>query len=156
MTTKPTDNVVIRTEDPLPMPIDKTGSNDINQGDLVYMDTTAHQVKPLDTDAHANGGFAGVAAEGSYIQPYATKVYSDQIPVYAKGTFRFKSTAGDTMHDGDTCFIGADAQTITTTDPGSGHSIGVVHLAAGITSLAGGTTVTVEVRITALWPKATV
>jgi len=153
MATSQTDNVVIRVAPPLPFPILKDGTADINQGDQVYMDTTNHVAKSLGASDDTNAAtFAGVAAEGSFIQPYSAKVYSDQIPVFTKGVFRFKTTTGDTYHDGDTLYVGADAQTVTNTVGALTKKIGYVKLPPGVATIAGGAGITVEAQITPLWP----
>lgn len=155
MATTATDNVVVRMAQPVPAAIDKTGSNDINQGDQVYFDTTAHQVKALGASDDTNAAnFYGVAGSSSYIQPYATKVYADMIPVYNKGIFRFKTTAGDTYTNGNKVYVGADAQTVTNTVGGLTKVLGIVVLPPGITSLAGASGVFVEVQIAPLYPVA--
>ena len=145
------DNVVLRGADPIPFPIDTTGSNDVMAGDAVWMDTTNHWVASVDSDAHA-AYFAGVAMDGSYIQPYSSKKYSPQIPVLTKGVVRFLMTSGDTYHDGDSVYIGATPQTITNTAGGSTHVIGYVKLPPNITSLAYAAGSYVQVQITPLWP----
>ncbi len=155
--TTPTDNVVIKYQEPVPYPIATDGNSDINQGDQVYLDTSAHLVKPLGTSDDTNAAtFVGVAMDGSYIQPYSQKKYSDQIPVLTKGICRFNSTTGDTYHDGDAVYVGVDAQTVTNTVGGLTKKIGYVKLAPGITSIAGAAGVTVEIEIQPQFPLAAV
>lgn len=134
------DNLVSRGDvAPVPYPIDTAGTvaaHDIKQGDMLWMDTSNKYVLPLDTDAHA-AYFCGVAGDGSFIQSYAPKVYADQIPVRTKGTFRFKTTVGETYYDGQSVYGGADAQTVSEA-AGVGSStypVGVVKLSPGQTSL---------------------
>lgn len=142
-----------------PWPIDKGGSFDINQGDMVWFDTTAHEMKPADTDAHM-ASFAGVACDSSVISLYtnpsnaAVKQYSDGLMVLTEGVFFFKTTAGDTYHPGDTVYIGADAQTVTNTVGGNTHPVGVVMIINGAasTTVAGATGTTVGVLILPQWP----
>lgn len=119
-------------------PVSSGGSFDINQGDLLWYDTSVHYLKPADTDAHM-AYFAGVAYDSSFLNLYGQKKYEPGITVQQKGVARSFQTVGDTYHDGDSVFLGADAQTITNTDPGSGHKIGVISLPMGntVTGAAG-------------------
>lgn len=130
--------------------IDKSGSFDINQGDMVWFDTTAHVLKPLDTDAHA-AFLAGVAYDSSFLNLFGTKIYEAAVVAIATGRTRMKTTSGDTYHDGDAVWLGADAQTITNTQGGNTHQVGVIHLPFGNT-VAGGSGVLVEVIILAQFP----
>jgi hypothetical protein len=149
------DNVVKLYQDPLPYPQDTTGANQVNAGDLVWMDTTNHWIASIDTDAHA-AYFAGVALDGAYIQPYNTKFYMPQLPVGVKGIFRFSTTSGDTYHHGDAVYqttSGAgNPQTITNTQGGNTHVLGTIVLPPGITSIAAATGTLVQVQISPLWP----
>ncbi len=150
--TNPTDNVVIKLREPNTFQTDQTGSNDFNLGDMVYMDTSAHQVKPLiNSDANA-ATFAGIAMNGTSVNVYGTKKYFDLVPILEEGNVRLFTTTGDTYHDGDAVYVGADAQTITNTAGGLTKKLGYVKLPAGITSIAGGSGITVEINITPLWP----
>lgn len=119
-------------------PVSNGGSFDINQGDLVYFDTSAHLLKPLDSDAHA-AAFVGVAADSSFLNLYGQKKYEDGIAVQHKGVARSFQTAGDIYHHGDTLYLGADAQTVTNTVGGNTHPIGTVYLPMGntVTGAAG-------------------
>lgn len=154
--TTATDNVVVKYQEPVQFQTDQTGSNDFNLGDLLYMDTSAHQAKPLiNSDTNA-ATFCGIAMNGSFVNVYGTKKYFDLVPVLTKGIVRLFTTVGDTYHDGDTVYVGADAQTITNTVGGLTKKLGYVKLAAGITSLAGAAGVTVEIQITPLWPVTSV
>lgn len=130
--------------------IDKTGSFDINQGDMVWFDTSAHVLKPLDSDAHA-AFLAGVAYDSSFLNLYGTKIYEAAVVAIATGRTRMKTTSGDTYHDGDTLYIGADAQTVTNTAGGNTHSVGVVHLPFGNT-VSGGSGTLIECIILAQFP----
>lgn len=151
-----TDNVVIKHQEPVTFQTDQTGANDFNLGDLLYMDTSAHQAKPLiNSDANA-ATFCGVAMNGSFVNVYGTKKYFDLVPVLTKGVVRLFTTVGDTYHEGDPVYVGVDAQTVTNTVGGLTKKLGYVKLSAGQTSLAGGAGITVEVQITPLWPVTSV
>ena len=130
--------------------IDKSGSYDINAGDLVWFDTSAHTLKPADTDAHM-AYLVGWAYDSSFLNLYGTKKYDDSIVGVAAGAGRFKTTSGDTYHDGDTCYLGADAQTITNTAGGNTHSVGVIHLPGGNT-VSGGAGTLVEMIVLPAFP----
>jgi predicted RecA/RadA family phage recombinase len=131
-------------------PVSNGGSFDINQGDLVYFDTSAHYLKPLDSDAHA-ATFVGVAYDSSFLNLYGQKKYDDGITVQQKGVARLFQTAGDTYHDGDTVYLGADAQTITNTAGGSTHPLGVIFLPMGNT-VTGAAGALIEVRLLPQFP----
>ena len=131
-------------------PVDTTGSFDINQGDLVWFDTSAHVLKPADTDAHM-AYLAGYAYDSSFLNLYGQKKYDKSIVAVCTGIGRFKTTSGDTYHHGDTLYLGADAQTVTNTAGGNTHAVGYVFLPGGNTVAGGGTTL-VEAIIQAQWP----
>jgi predicted RecA/RadA family phage recombinase len=135
--------------------VDGTGSNDINQGDQVYMDTSAHLVKSLGANDDTNAAnFVGVAMESSFINPYGTKEYSAQIPVMLAGVATFNTTSGDTYNEGDAVYVGADAQTVTNTVGGLTKKIGFVKMRPGQSAVAGGTNVTIDVAIERQFPVA--
>lgn len=152
MSTTQQDNVIVQYVPPVSYPIKTDGTADINGGDLVYFDTSAKVVKSLDSDAHA-ASFAGLAMNGSYIQPYTTKQYgAGSIPVLQKGRCKALTTSGDTYHEGDALYTGADAQTVTNTVGGNSNIIGYVKLRPGITSLAYAAGVFVEFDLAVKFP----
>lgn len=128
----------------IPYAIDKTGSNDINQGDLLYWDSSAKQVKPLDTDGHA-ATFAGMADDGSFVQPYSAKKYADAVMVRVGCVVLLNTVSGDTFSDGDAVYYSTDAQTCTKV--AGTNIIGYAKLPPGKTSLVGGTGVQVPVLL---------
>lgn len=138
--------------------VDSGGSHDINQGDLVYFVTASYFVYPLDTDAHA-AQLAGVAMRSSFMNPYGTKLYDPQIEVAFGCIASFKTTTGDTYHDGDTLYIGADAQTVTNTVGGNTHPIGYVKILTAPVigtayTIAGGSGVNIDAFVVAQFPVA--
>lgn len=152
MSTTQQDTIVVQHAPPVPYPIKTDGTADVNGGDLVYFDTSAKVVKSADTDAHMATG-AGVACNGSFIAPYTTKMYgAGNIPVLQKGIVRMKTTVGDTYSPGDALYLGADAQTVTNTVGGNSNILGYVVLRPGITSLAAGATVTIELELAVKFP----
>lgn len=150
-------NNVVQKDRVISFAVDGTGSNDINQGDQVYIDTSAHLVKSLgandDTNAHY---FAGIADESSYINPYGTKEYSAQIPVVISGIVTMNTTTGDTINEGDALYVGADAQTVTNTKGGLNYVIGYAKMRPGQSAVAGGTGVTIDMIIARQWPVAAI
>lgn len=149
MATSPRDNVVkavgfdVRK---LNYPLSNGGSFDFNQGDLLFYDSGAACVKPLDTDANA-AYLAGVALRSAFLAPYVAQNVAGG-PAIAKNYYNdalvgigcivsLKTTAGETYADGTVLYAGADAQTVTTV--AGNHSIGVVKLngAAAITGAVG-------------------
>lgn len=131
-------------------PVATDGTFDINQGDLLWYDTSVDIVKPLDTDAHA-AFLAGYAYDSSFLNLYGQKKYDKAIVAVCVGVGRFKTTSGDTYTNGDSCYIGADAQTITNTAGGSTHVIGTIYLPYGNTVAGGGSTL-VEMIILPQFP----
>ena len=129
------------------------GTFDINQGDLVWFDSSSHKVKSADTDAHCQY-LAGVAGETSYLNLTGTKIYTDSgcIPVFTKGIFTFNTTSGDTYNDGDTLYIGADAQTIT--NQAASHAVGYAKMRPGQSAVAGGAGITIDMVLVAQFPVA--
>ena len=119
----------------------------VKQGELVYLDTSAHIVKPVASDANA-ATLAGVA-----LQPSGVSSGLDNSTAPAEKTVMvgwdvvafFKTTAAETYVPGTPVYIGADAQTITTV--AGSNMIGRVVLPATVSSVTGATGVTVDVLV---------
>ena len=137
----------------LEYPVLATGAADINAGDNVYYDDADKGVKPLDSDAHA-ATYAGVASDSSFVNLYGTKKYVVTLPVAVKGIRKFKSVDGQTYAHGVYVYFSTDAQTVTSTDPGSGHPIGRVWLQNGQAAIAGDGVKEVPVLIIPQFPVA--
>jgi predicted RecA/RadA family phage recombinase len=154
MSTTAQNNIVLQQK-MMYFPIDQTGANDINQGDQVYMDTSAKLIKSLGSsdDTHA-ATFVGVAAASSYIQPYSTKKYQPQIPVLIAGVATYNTTSGDTLNEGDAVYAGADAQTVT--NQAATNIIGYVKMRQNQSAVAGGAGVTIDVQIVPKYPTTAV
>lgn len=129
--------------------IDTTGSNDINAGDMVYFDTSAHQAKSAATDANCQY-FAGVAEDTSYKNPFGTKKYDPMISVFKEGIFWFKTTTSESYFDGTPVSIGADAQTVTTV--GGTYPVGTVHNPGSTAAITGASGTSVMVIINPRFP----
>lgn len=152
MATVSQNNQIIRYTDPLVYPTVSTSL--INQGDLVYFDTSAKVVKSVASNANA-ATLAGVAGSQSSLNVYGTTLYPQSaIPVWKDGIYFFKTTASETLQHGESLYIGADAQTVTDVDPGSGNVVGYVWLRPGQASITGATGTNVEVLIHPLFPFA--
>jgi hypothetical protein len=154
MATVQQDNVVIELATPIPYPIKTDGTADINGGDLVYFDTSAKVVKSLGNSTTQAALLAGLAKNGSFIQPYSSAKYFNQIPVLQKGIVSLNTTAAETYAEGDPVYYGGDAQTITNVDPGGATLLGYVKLGQGITSLTGASGVKVNVLLRVNYPTA--
>lgn len=143
----------VGAERKVPYNCDTTGSNDFNQGDLLYLDTSSHTVKALDSDAHA-AYLVGVASDTSWRNLYGTKQYPDsgQVEVFTAGIFTFNTTSGDTLNDGDAVYIGADAQTVTNTAGMMTHKLGIVKLRPGQGAVSGGAGTTIDVLVIPQYP----
>ncbi len=124
-------------------PLSAGGSFDFNQGDLLWFDSSAKYVKPLDSDAHA-AYLVGVALRSAFLAPYTNqnlaggpaiqKNYYGNALVGVGCIASFKCTVGETYEDGAALYAGADAQTVTTV--AGTYSVGVVKLANGGSAIA--------------------
>ena len=134
-------------------------SFDFFQGDLLWFDSSAGYVKPLDSDAHA-AYLVGVALANAYIAPYySMQILNGPAPVknYALSAVvglgviaTFYSTSGETYADGDAVYWGGvsnNPQVITKSSGDPTHSVGVVKLAPGAAAISGGSTVLVPVLV---------
>lgn len=132
---------------------------DYFHGDLLWWDSSAGYVKPLDSDAHA-AYLVGAAGRSAYLAPYASmqilsgpamvKNYFDRALVYFGAVLSFFTTAGDTYTPEQAVYIGANAQTIT--NASGSHSVGIVKLPENVTTLTGGSTVLANVLVIAQFP----
>lgn len=115
-----------------------------NQGDLIAFNTSSKILAVATTGNMAN--LLGVARQtivnGVAQSPYqgtavdASQGISDLAgPVYGVVAF-FKTTVGDSYTPGAAVYMGADAQTVTVTDPGSNDSIGI-YQGRALTGAAG-------------------
>ena len=125
----------------------------IKQGELVYLDTTAHIIKPIASDANA-ATLAGVALQPSHVSSNLdnSSAISAQksVVVGSKVVAFFKTKAADVYHHGDLVYFDTDAQTVTVT--AGTNAIGRVVFspalnAAGVTSITGAAGVTVDVLV---------
>lgn len=116
-------------------PLDKTGANDFQQGDLLCRDASG-VARAVVSDADV-ANLLGVAERPAYIAPFTSvgqgapsvaKQYDIDALAFFGGLATFKGTSGDTYHDGDKVYIGADAQTITNTKGANNNPIGVIKL----------------------------
>lgn len=152
MATTAKSNLIFQRTTPINYPIDTTGANDINQGDLVYLDTVAHLVKSAASDANC-ANLVGVALDSSFVQPYNTKQYgTGQIPVGPGDVYVFNTTAADTYFDGTALYFGVDAQTVTAVV--GTNIIGYAKMTPGVASVAGGAGVTLNVLVIAKNPSS--
>jgi len=121
----------------------------INQGDLLVHDDTNH-VAALATNDASIAKLIGVAEESFPINSLGTGDGSTRqlsVQVGWGDVYEFKTTSGDTYHDGDQVYIGADAQTVTNTAGGATHPLGIVRLPIGVASVAAAAGVTVDVLV---------
>jgi hypothetical protein len=122
-------------------------TNPVNQGDLVYLDSSAHIVKPVDSDAHA-ASLAGVALQPSAPTSNIDNSSAPALPALMVGmevVASLKTTASETYVTGTPVYIGADAQTITTVS--ATNKIGIVILPPAVSSVTGAAGVRVPVYI---------
>jgi hypothetical protein len=147
------DNVIMKYTPSNDYPILVDGTYEINGGDLVYFDSSAHVIKSLDSDAHA-AYLAGMAENGSYLNVYGKKKYFDRLPVVEKGVVRLNTTTAETYYEGTAVYFGADAQTITTV--AGSYIVGYCKLGAGQTSVSGTTQSWIGVQLAPKWPTADV
>lgn len=119
----------------------------IAQGDLVFLDTGAHILKPVAVDADA-ATLCGVAlspsAPTSNIDN-GTAPLEKGISVGSDGVFELKTTASEVYHTGDAVYIGADAQTVTLTV--GTNKVGTVLLPTNVSLVTGAAGIKVQVVI---------
>lgn len=120
-----------------------------NQGDLIYFDTSAKLIKPVAVTGNA-ATVIGVARQkivsGIAPSPYqgtltdSSEAISDVAgPVYGVVAF-MTLTTGDAFNPGDKVYMVASApQTVTSSDPGNGYSVGIFQGAAVASAAAGQT-----------------
>ena len=137
-------------EQKTPYLVKTDGTADINQGDLLYLDTSAHVVKAIGSDANA-ATLVGVAADTSFRNLYGTKIYDTGIiQAYSAGIFFFNTTAAETYNEGTKMYYGTDAQTLT--NVAGTYAVGVCKMRAGVTSVTGASGTTVDVQVVQQWP----
>lgn len=118
-----------------------------NQGDLLYFDDAVEKVKP-GTDDDSMEFLVGVALQSFPVTSLGTGEGSTRQPSMEVGDgdiFEFKTTSGETLNDGEKVYIGADAQTVTTT-AGTFH-VGIVRLLPGQSPITGAAGVFVQVEV---------
>lgn len=130
----------------------------INQGDLCYLDTTAHLVKPLASTAANMTTLLGVSpvtiVSGKLKSSYqGTAVDAAESAVAVSGPIsgvqaQFTLVTGDSINPGDLVYQDAagtgDAQTVTVTNPSGGKAVGV-YVGKAIATAAAGTLVQIVV-----------
>ena len=145
MATTPQNNLVrlVGAKKTLSHPVDASGSNDFNGGDMLALD--AGVLKPL-TDALADKS-VGVAQDNAYLDLTGDKQYAPQATVVIGAIHSMKTTIADTLTHMLPVYCGADAQTVVVADPGSGEIVGYAVMRASITSITGAAGVNVDVLI---------
>ena len=129
-------------------PFPNAAGNTINQGDFVYEDQSTHDVKALDSDAHA--AYCVGVADSTY--PFLTEVTGPLYINVKKFTEEVKFLkSGDTFTSGCACYYGTDAQSVSIT---GNYMIGTfVNLPdASQKSLLGTGTNTGIIKIQPRWP----
>jgi len=160
MATTPTNNLKKRvkgTHEPF-----KLGANaSINQGDLVTFIGGAnnHYVQSSANDADS-GNQVGVALQTVPVTSIGAGDGNNRaagIEVGWGDVFTFKTTANDTYSDGDKVYLGADAQTVTSTQNNNtaNNAVGYVKVdpnqgANG--TITGGSGVYVDVEVLRIFP----
>lgn len=129
--------------------IDSTVS--FNQGDLLYLDTSGHLIKPIGAVAANSQTFLGVAivtvVSGKIKSPYTTDVDASlgksAVPGPSYGVVaNLTLKTGDSINPGDLVYPSfTDDQTVTSSSV-SGVSIGV-YQGKALSSVASGTTIDV-------------
>lgn len=138
MSTLATDNLVrqVGAKKSLSHPVLTDGTGDYSAGDMVAYDSVSGGLKAL-TDALA-AKLVGVAQDSAFIA-----IYTDTATGLAKKQYRasgeiligqihaMKTTVAQTYTHLLGVYVGADAQTVTTVDPGSGKLVGYIILENG-------------------------
>jgi hypothetical protein len=119
-------------------------TNPVKQGELLYLDASAHIAKPLDSDAHA-ATLLGVALQPSAVSGSIDASSEKSVMVAWDVVAQFKTTATEVFYPGLAVYIGADAQTVTAT--AGSNKIGAVVLPIGVASVTGAAGVNVQVLV---------
>ena len=118
---------------------------DFNQGDLVYSNSGVTTVAGSDANCQYLIGVARVASPFDPT-PYGTAVYPAYAEVDFGGIYKFKTTIGETFEHGIPVYIGADAQTVTSTAGAMVYPVGKIDNPSGV-NITGAAGVTVNIRI---------
>lgn len=121
----------------------------VHAGDLVYWDSAAGCVKPVDSDAHA-ATFVGIAQQPSAVSSNLDNSNAPAVKsllIGSKVICSLKTTASETYVTGTVVYIGADAQTVTTV--AGSNAIGTVVLPDDVTSVTGAAGQSVQVLVKA-------
>lgn len=119
-----------------------------NQGDLLYLDTSAHLIKPIAAEANTQT-LLGVAREtvvsGKLKSPYSTATdAAEGIGAVAGPLFGIEVeltlNTGDALNPGELVYpaYSVDAQTVTATDNGANHDPCGVYNGPAISSASAG------------------
>jgi hypothetical protein len=119
----------------LPQSIVVTSNLSINEGDLVFWDgvnfTATALTKPgqVASGGESNSkGLLGVAAGSNQPEVYGGDAALPQIPVLAKATCFFNTTAAEKYNHFDFVTVGADSQTILKSGATEANAVGVIIL----------------------------
>jgi hypothetical protein len=101
--------------------------NTINSGDLLYVDQSTFDVKPLDTDAHA-AYFCGISRDTYPILPELNTI----VPFHGNGVRRVGVVPlvlknSDTANPGTSVYIGSTAQIVTSATAGNSHAVATLY-----------------------------
>ncbi len=141
-------NIFIREGKRAVYPCDTSGSNNFNQGDLLYFDASAHMVKAAGSDANCQYlvGIAGVS------NPITPRVYGSTDNYQTNGAdvqygcvVELATTTGESYYHGTDVYFGADAQTVTTV--AGTYSVGKVWLENTTSAITGAAGVKVRVLV---------
>jgi len=123
----------------------RTAGVDFNQGDLVYSNSGVTTAAASDANCQYLIGVARVASPFDPT-PYGTAVYPAYAEVDFGGIYAFKTTVGETFEHGIPVYIGADAQTVTSTAGANVYPVGKIDNPSGV-NITGAAGVMVNIRI---------
>jgi hypothetical protein len=110
----------------MPQSIVVTSNLTINEGDLVYWDSTNFTATALSSNGQVAANFLGVALGSNNPQVYGNDPALVAIPVLVRGCIYVNSTAAETYNHFDDVTVGADAQTVVKSGATSGNRVGFV------------------------------
>ena len=126
--------VSVIDHDAYPQSVVVTTQFTVNEGDMLFWDAVNFSARPViepkDAEtgktAHNSEGLMGVALGSNKPEVYGGDEAIPQVPILARATVFFNSTAGQKYKPFEAVTIGADAQTITNAGVTANNRVGFI------------------------------